>query len=109
MDTNETLAVTHGELLLDGAVGAGCGLISGSGASSFAAKSGGQKQMMQLGKDTVKQTWQELTHNGFSAYAKEAGKAAKYYVRSTIKNTKNLFSLRNTTAQGVRALYNIIK
>ena len=97
-----------GGFLLDGAVGAGCGLISGAGASSFAAQTGGQKQMVQLGKDTVKRTWQELTHNGVRAYAKEAGKAAKYYIKSTIKNTKNLFSFRNAVAQGVGALYNIL-
>ena len=107
--TNNKGCFDVGEFLLDGAVGAVCGLISGAGASSFAAKAGGQQQMMQLGKQTINRTWQSLTHNGLRACANEAGKAAKYYISSTIKNTRNLFSLRNAISQGVGALYNIFK
>lgn len=98
--------------LLDGAVGAVCGLISGPGASSVASGAGGQKQMIGLGVDTVTRTLDELAQNGYQAFKTEAKKAAKYYLKSTAKVTNNLVgkaSGRVWAAIGIGNGYNAIK
>lgn len=107
--TDETPGFDVGEMLLDGAIGVACGLISGPGASSIAGGSGGQSQMINLGTGTVKRTWNALTHHGLAAYGSEAAKAAAYYLSSTIKITESMFGKRSAISQGVNIAYNIIK
>ena len=97
-----------GSMLLDATIGGICGAISGSGASAVPG-TGGQKQMINLGKSTVKRTANAIKHGGVKQGIKEATKAAKYYLKSTAKNTKALFSARVGISQLVNAGYNIAK
>ncbi len=88
-------------MLQDGAIGGLCGAISGPGASSVQAGAGGGKQMISLGKGTVKRTWNALTHDGVGAFFKEAGKATRYYWRSTISVSRNLFTVKNLVLHAI--------
>ena len=97
--------VNFGEVLLDGAVGVGCGIISGAGASSVASGAGGQTQMINLGKKTASRTWSALRTNGVEAAKKEAQKATHYYMKSTKKVTDNLLGKKVRKAFGFSAFY----
>ena len=96
--------IDKSELAVSTIVGGVCGLVSGPGASG---SSGGQKNMINLGVNSVKRTWNALTNRGVKAYLSEAGKAAKYYMSSTAKITSNLFSVRNGLAQLLGSVYSI--
>ncbi len=67
------------DMLIDGAIGGVSGAIGGVGK--------GNKHLNQLGKQTVKRTYNATTHSGLKAGLKEAGKAFVYYG----KNTKNYY------------------
>lgn len=97
--------VNFGEVLLYGAVGVGCGIISGAGASSVASGAGGQTQMINLGKKTASRTWSALRTNGVEAAKKEAQKATHYYMKSTKKVTDNLLGKKVRKAFGFSAFY----
>ena len=97
--------VNFGEVLLDGAVGVGCGIISGAGASSVASGAGGQTQMINLGKKTASRTWSALRTNGVEAAKKEDQKATHYYMKSTKKVTDNLLGKKVRKAFGFSAFY----
>ena len=97
-----------GSMLLDATIGGICGAISGPGASAVPG-TGGQKQMINLGKSTVKRTANAIKHGGVKQGIKEATKAAKYYLKSTAKNTKALFSVRVGISQLVNAGHSIAK
>ena len=101
--------VNFGEVLLDGVVGVGCGIISGAGASSVASGAGGQTQMINAGKKTVSRTWSALKANGVAAAKKEAQKATHYYVKSTKKVTKNLVGKSVRKAYRLSAIYSSAK
>lgn len=96
--------ISKTKLLESTAVGAVCSLISGPGASY---RAGGQNNMINLGVNTVKRTWNALTHKGIKAYITEVGKATKYYCASTASITANLLSRRNAVAQLLGGSYNI--
>ena len=97
-----------GSMMLDAFVGGICGAISGPGASAVPG-SGGQKQMINLGKATVKRTVNATKHGGLKKGVQEAIKAAKYYRKSTVKITKNLFSKQVAASQLLNFGYNTVK
>lgn len=97
--------IDKSELVVSTIMGGVCGLVSGPGASG---SSGGQKNMINLGANTIKRTWNALTNKGVKAYFSEAGKAAKYYISSTRSVTASLFSWRNLAAQIIGAAYSIM-
>ncbi len=89
-----------GDMLLDGAIGGAAGIISGAGCSRFKNGESGFKNMLKMGRATVKRTVRELTHNGLAAYGREAKKAAVYYIKSTAKYTAAQFSKRVLASYG---------
>ena len=97
-----------GSMMLDAFVGGICGAISGPGASAVPG-SGGQKQMINLGKATVKRTVNATKHGGLKRGVQEAIKAAKYYSKSTVKITKNLFSKQVAASQLLNFGYTTMK
>jgi len=97
-----------GSMMLDAFVGGICGAISGPGASAVPG-SGGQKQMINLGKATVKRTVNATKHGGLKRGVQEAIKAAKYYRKSTVKITKNLFSKQVAASQLLNFGYTTMK
>ena len=97
-----------GSMMLDAFVGGICGAISGPGASAVPG-SGGQKQMINLGKATVKRTVNATKHGGLKKGVQEAIKAAKYYRKSTVKITKNLFSKQVAASQLLNFGYTTMK
>ena len=70
-------------MLIDGAIGGIFGALGGTGK--------GTKQLMNLGKQTVKRTFNATTHKGLKAGLKEAGKAFAYYGKSTTKYYKKFW------------------
>ena len=64
-------------MLIDGAIGGISGAIGGAGK--------GTKHLTNLGKQTVKRTFNATTHKGLKAGLKEAGKALVYYGKNTAK------------------------
>ena len=68
------------EMLIDGALGAITGFIGGPGK--------GSKHLNNLGKQTVKRTFNATRNGGLKAGLKEAGKAFSYYGKSTRKYYK---------------------
>ena len=81
-----------GDMLIDGAIGAGVGLIGGHGA--------GSKNVTNLGKQTVKRTMDALTHQGVSTATKEFGKAIAYFGKNAKHMVKPLIKsfIRTGTA-----------
>ncbi len=66
-----------GDMLIDGAIGGVSGALGGAGK--------GSKHLTNLGKQTVKRTFNATTHRGLKAGLKEAGKAFAYYGKNTTK------------------------
>ena len=66
-----------GDMLIDGAIGGVSGALGGAGK--------GTKHLTNLGKQTVKRTFNATTHKGLKAGLKEAGKAFAYYGKNTTK------------------------
>ena len=62
--------------------------------------------MVNLGRKTLKRTIRALKYGGFSSYRNIAGKAARYYIKSTVKITSNLFGKRVLGSQIVGVAYN---
>ena len=75
-------------MLIDGAIG---GIFS-----AFGGAGKGTKHLTNLGKQTVKRTFNATAHRGLKAGLKEAGKAFAYYGKNSVKYyeklIKNLFS-----------------
>ena len=72
-----------GDMLYDGAVGGVMGAMGGPGK--------GSKNLTNLGKQTIKRTFNETTHKGIRAGIKEAGKAFAYYGKNTRQYYKEFF------------------
>ena len=106
LQTDPTKKFNVKSLALDTVVGGALGLLSWTGASSVASGAGGQKQMINLGKNTVKRTFNALFHKGIGAYTSTAAKAAKYYIKSTAKVTSNLFSWNVVSSAALGFVYN---
>ena len=66
-----------GDMLIDGAIGGVLGALGGAGK--------GTKHLTNLGKQTVKRTFNVTTHKGLKAGLEEAGKAFAYYGKNTTK------------------------
>ena len=62
-----------GDMLIDGAIGGGTGLINGPGT--------GSEHLKTLGKNTIKRTANTVSHKGFKEGAKEFGKMEYQMVR----------------------------
>ena len=69
-----------GDMLIDGAIGGVSGALGGAGK--------GTKHLTNLGKQTVKRTFNATTHKGLKAGLKEAGKAFAYYGKNSAKYYK---------------------
>ena len=69
-----------GDMLIDGAIGGVSGALGGAGK--------GTKHLTNLGKQTVKRTFNATTHRGLKAGLKEAGKAFAYYGKNSAKYYK---------------------
>ena len=67
-------------MLIDGAIGGVSGALGGAGK--------GTKHLTNLGKQTVKRTFNATTHRGLKAGLKEAGKAFAYYGKNSAKYYK---------------------
>ncbi|MBP3936392.1 MAG: RHS repeat protein [Clostridia bacterium] len=70
-----------GDMLIDGAIGGASGALGGAGK--------GTKHLTNLGKQTVKRTFNATTKRGLKAGLKEAGKAFAYYGKNSAKYYKN--------------------
>ena len=69
-----------GDMLIDGAIGGVSGALGGAGK--------GTKHLTNLGKQTVKRTFNATTNKGLRAGLKEAGKAFAYYGKNSAKYYK---------------------
>ena len=69
-----------GDMLIDGAIGGVSGALGGTGK--------GTKHLTNLGKQTVKRTFNATTNKGLRAGLKEAGKAFAYYGKNSAKYYK---------------------
>ena len=69
-----------GDMLIDGAIGGVSGAYGGAGK--------GTKHLTNLGKQTVKRTFNATTKNGLKAGLKEVGKAFAHYSKNTTKYYK---------------------
>ena len=69
-----------GDMLIDGAIGGVSGALGGTGK--------GMKHLTNLGKQTVKRTFNATTNKGLRAGLKEAGKAFAYYGKNSAKYYK---------------------
>ena len=69
-----------GDMLIDGAIGGVSGALGGAGK--------GSKHLTNLGKQTVKRTFNATTNRGLKAGLKEAGKAFAYYGKNSAKYYK---------------------
>ena len=67
-------------MLIDGAIGGVSGALGGAGK--------GTKHLTNLGKQTVKRTFNATTNKGLRAGLKEAGKAFAYYGKNSAKYYK---------------------
>jgi len=63
------------EVLFDAGVGAVSGLIGGKGS--------GNKNLTNLGKQSIRRTTNALKHGGINVARREAGKATRYYLKNT--------------------------
>ena len=70
------------DMLFDGAIGGVAGAIGGA--------EKGTKNLMNLGKQTVKRTFNATANKGFKAGLKEAGKAFAYYGKNSAKYYKKI-------------------
>ena len=68
------------DMLIDGAIGGVSGALGGAGK--------GTKHLTNLGKQTVKRTFNATTHRGLKAGLKEFGKAFAYYGKNSAKYYK---------------------
>jgi hypothetical protein len=107
LDHQESFSVDS--MLVDGAIGGICGAVSGAGASSIKSGAGGQRHMINLGVNTIKRTSNALKYGGVQGYVKEAVKATSYYLKSTVKITRNLGSARVIASQIIGGIYSAIK
>ena len=64
-----------GDMLFDGAIGGISGALGGAGK--------GSKHLTNLGKQTVKRTYNDTANKGLKAGVKEAGKAFAYYIKNS--------------------------
>ena len=69
-----------GDMLIEGAIGGVSGALGGTGK--------GTKHLTNLGKQTVKRTFNATTNKGLRAGLKEAGKAFAYYGKNSAKYYK---------------------
>ena len=67
-------------MLIDGAIGGVSGVLGGAGK--------GTKHLTNLGKQTIKRTFNVTAHRGLKAGLKEAGKAFAYYGKNSAKYYK---------------------
>ena len=81
-----------GDMLVDGVIDGTLGAFGGPGK--------GSKHLTNLGKQTIKRTFNAGKHKGLKAGLKEAGKAFAYYGKSTAKYYKK-FLLRDLPADVV--------
>ena len=70
-----------GDMLIDGVIGGVSGAIGGPGK--------GTKHLTNLGKRTIKRTFNSITNRGVKAGLREAGKALTYYVKNSANYYKS--------------------
>ena len=83
-----------GDMLIDGVIGGVSGAIGGAGK--------GTKHLTNLGKQTVKRTFNTTANKGLRAGVKEVGKAFAYYGKNTAKYYKDF--LRGIPGEAVSSI-----